>query len=72
MNNDSSSVKSPRPTVYDTAQRIAEHRETIIKLEAHGLPSDDADALWDAMGNILADMKRHQSPSSDPASSAEI
>ena len=45
---------------YDPDRLIAQHRERIIALEAHGLPSEDADGLWNAMGELLADMKRQQ------------
>ena len=45
---------------HDVERLIAEHRERIISLEADGLPSDDANALWDALGEILTDMKRQQ------------
>jgi len=49
------------PSNDQDAQRLlVEHRERIIALEAHGLPSEDADGLWNAMGDILAEMKRHQ------------
>jgi hypothetical protein len=45
----------------DAERLVAEHRERIIKLEADGLPSEeDVDGLWDALGDILAEMKRHQ------------
>lgn len=39
---------------------LAEYRERIIDLEAHGLPGGEA--LWDVMDTILAEMKRHQPP----------
>jgi hypothetical protein len=45
---------------HDPDRLIAEHRERIIALEAHGLPSQAADGLWDVMGDILAEMKRRQ------------
>jgi hypothetical protein len=44
----------------DAERLVAEHRERIVKLEADGLPSEDVDGLWDALGDILAEMKRHQ------------
>jgi hypothetical protein len=57
-------MTQPTPALPSTnrdAQRLlADQRERIIALEAHGLPSKDADGLWDAMSDILAEMKRHQ------------
>ena len=55
-------MTQPTPAlVPSNAERLlAEHRERLIALEAHGLPSEDADRLWDAMGDILAEMKRHK------------
>lgn len=47
---------------YDPDRLIAEHRERIIALEAHGLPSADSDGLWDVMGDILAQVKRMTGP----------
>ena len=41
-------------------RRLAEYRETIIKLEAHGSP-EERGALWDVLDGMLADMKRQQS-----------
>ena len=48
------------PTVIDSERLLAEYRETIIKLEAHGSP-EERDALWETLGTMLADMKRQQS-----------
>lgn len=48
------------PTAIDSERLLAEYRETIIKLEAHGSPEERA-ALWDVLGAMLADMKRQQS-----------
>jgi hypothetical protein len=45
---------------YDMERLVAEHRERIIALEAHGMPAEDADELWDVLADILAQMKRHQ------------
>jgi hypothetical protein len=47
------------PNAVDTERLLAEYRETIIKLEAHGSP-EERDALWEVLGGILADMKRQQ------------
>jgi hypothetical protein len=47
------------PNAIDTERLLAEYRETIVKLEAHGSPEERA-ALWDVLGNMLADMKRQQ------------
>jgi hypothetical protein len=47
---------------------VAEYRETIIKLEAHGLP-EERGALWDVLGNMLADMKRQQASIQPPDTS---
>ena len=44
----------------DAERLVAQHREMIIRLEADGLPSEDGDVLWDVLGDILAEMKRHQ------------
>jgi hypothetical protein len=44
----------------DAERLLAEYRETIIKLEAHGSPEERAE-LWDVLGAMLADMKRQQS-----------
>lgn len=43
----------------DTERLVAECRDKIIKLEAHGMPGE-ADALWDALDEILAGIRRHQ------------
>jgi len=51
---------SLRPDGHDAERLVAEHRERIITLEADGLPSEDVDGLWDVLGDILAEMKRHQ------------
>ena len=51
--------------VRDPLALIAEHRERIIALEAHGSP-EDCDGLWDAMGAALAEMKRQQELTSRP------
>jgi hypothetical protein len=48
-----------RTNVIDTERLLAEYRETIIKLEAHGSP-EERGALWDVLGAMLADMKRQQ------------
>ena len=47
------------PNAIDPERLLAEYRETIIKLEAHGSP-EERGALWDALGNMLADLKRQQ------------
>ena len=47
------------PKGRDPLRLIAEHRERIIALEAHGLP-EEGEGLWDVMGDILAEMKRQQ------------
>jgi len=47
------------PNAIDSERLLAEYRETIIKLEAHGSP-EERGALWDVLGNMLADMKRQQ------------
>jgi hypothetical protein len=39
---------------------LAEYRETIIKLEAHGSP-EERGALWDVLDSMLADLKRQHS-----------
>jgi hypothetical protein len=55
----------------DAERLLAEYRETIIKLEAHGSP-DERGALWDVLGAMLADMKHQQAltsnQSTDPPS----
>ena len=62
-------MTQPTPLPQDSNGRdplrlVAEHRERIIALEAHGLP--EGDAPWDAMGEILAEMKRQQELASRP------
>lgn len=52
----------------DAERLVAEYRETIIKLEAHGLP-EERGALWDVLGNMLADMKRQQASIQPPDTS---
>jgi len=47
------------PNAIDNERLLAEYRETIIKLEAHGSP-EERGVLWDVLGNMLADMKRQQ------------
>ena len=61
-------IPQPTPANGPDAERlVAEYREQIIKLEAHGLPGE-AGTLWDALDDILADIKRHQpSPTPDGA-----
>ena len=44
----------------DTERLIAEHRGRIIELEAHGMPSEQANELWDVLAGILEEMKRHR------------
>jgi len=44
----------------DVERLLAQYRETIIELEAHGSP-DERGTLWDVLGAMLADMKRQQS-----------
>ena len=56
------------PNAIDNERLLAEYRETIIKLEAHGSP-EERGALWDVLGNMLADMKRQQSSIEAPESS---
>ena len=53
------------PNGPDTDRLVAEYRETIIKLEAHGLP-EERGALWDVLGDMLADLKRQQASSQPP------
>lgn len=55
------------PNAIDNERLLAEYRETIIKLEAHGSP-EERGALWDVLGNMLADMKRQQSSLQVPES----
>ena len=55
------------PNAIDSERLLAEYRETIIKLEAHGSPEEPA-ALWDVLGAMLADMKRQQSSNQTPDS----
>jgi hypothetical protein len=51
---------SPVPSNgVDVERLVAEYREKIVKLEAHGLPEEHG-ALWDVLGDILADIKRCQ------------
>jgi hypothetical protein len=57
---DNATADSLRLGGFDAERLVAEHREMIIRLEADGLPSEDTDALWDVLGDILAEMKRHQ------------
>jgi hypothetical protein len=47
------------PNEIDAERLLAQYREMIIKLEAHGSP-EERDALWDQLGGILAAMKRQQ------------
>ena len=49
----------------DAERLLAEYRETIIKLEAHGSP-EERGALWDMLGTMLADMKRQQTSIQTP------
>jgi hypothetical protein len=51
--------KAPVANGTDTERLVAEYRDRIIKLEAHGMPGE-AGALWDALDEILADIRRHQ------------
>jgi len=51
---------NPLSSDINVEHLLAQYRERIIDLEAHGLP--DGDALWDVMDGILAEMKRHQAP----------
>ena len=44
----------------DMERLLEEHRERIVELEANGIPSNDAQELWDALAGMLAEMKRHQ------------
>jgi hypothetical protein len=45
----------------DTARLVAAHRERIIELEAHGMPTDAAaDELWTVLADILEELKRQQ------------
>jgi hypothetical protein len=58
-------MTQPVPTSLDSSgsdplRLIAEHRERIIALEAHGLPPEQGEGLWDVMSDILAEMKRQQ------------
>ena len=53
------------PKVSDSLRLVAEHRERIIALEAHGSP-EDCDGLWDVMDAALAEMKRQQELASRP------
>ena len=55
------------PNDPDSERLVAEYRERIVKLEAHGLP--EGGALWDVLGDILADIKRHQPPTNPEDSS---
>ena len=50
----------PASSDVNVEHLMAEYRERIIDLEAHGLPNGEA--LWDVMDTILAEMKRHQAP----------
>jgi len=52
----------------DAERLVAEYRETIIKLEAHGLP-EERGALWDVLDGMLADMKRQQAQLQPPKTS---
>jgi hypothetical protein len=47
------------PNGIDVERLIAEYREEIVKLEAHGLPAEHG-ALWDVLGDILAEIRRCQ------------
>ena len=49
----------------DAERLLAEYRETIIKLEAHGSP-EERGALWETLGAMLADMKRQQTSIQSP------
>jgi len=49
---------TPPASSINVEHLLAQYRERIIDLEAHGLPGGDA--LWDVMDGILAEMKRHQ------------
>lgn len=49
----------------NTERLLAEYRETIIKLEAHGSP-EERGALWDVLDGMLADMKRQQAQIQPP------
>ena len=51
---------APLANEVNPERLLAEYRETIIKLEAHGSP-EERGALWDVLDNMLADMKRQQS-----------
>lgn len=56
---------TPPPSHSKGRDPIAEHRERIIALEAHGSP-EDCDGLWDVMGAALAEMKRQQELAARP------
>jgi hypothetical protein len=51
---------TPLLDASDTARLVAAHRERIIELEAHGMPADAADELWDVLADILAELKRQK------------
>lgn len=51
---------TPPADSSETERLVAEHRERIIELEAHGMAADELDKLWDVLADILAEMKRHQ------------
>ena len=53
-------TNAPLADALNSERLLAEYRETIIKLEAHGSP-DERGALWDVLDTMLADMKRQQS-----------
>ena len=59
------------PNAIDSERLLAEYRETIIKLEAHGSPEERA-ALWDVLGTMLADMKRQQALIQPPSTLRSI
>ena len=50
-------TNAPLATGLDSERLLAQYRETIIKLEAHGSP-EERGALWDVLDTMLADMKR--------------
>jgi hypothetical protein len=58
MNNQPSSARPP--TYHDVERLVAEYRERIVNLEAHGLPTDGDGAPWDVLDDMLADIKRQQ------------
>ena len=58
-------TNAPLATGLDSERLLAEYRETIIKLEAHGSP-EERGALWDVLDTMLADMKRRQSHIQSP------